>query len=106
MTEGTQNRVEPPVEASTLPWVIIMSRLVYVWEGGVSAVTFAPLPELVSAACTAAAAEGPSAALQLDVDGIGVWIWIGVVMICVVRFTAAQDTRAPLAALLAARQQG
>lgn len=68
-------------------------------------VTSSPLPELVSAACTAAAAEGPFAALQLDVDGIGIGIWIGVVMIGVVRLTAVQDTLAP-AALLAARQQG
>lgn len=64
-----------------------------------------PLPEVVGAACAAAAAEGPCAAfghgLQLDVDGIG----ISVVMVCVVRFTAAQDTQAS-AALLAARQQG
>lgn len=85
-----------------------MSRLVCVGVfGGVDvACHLSPLPEFVSAACAAAAAERPCGALRYGVQLSVGWVGISVVVvILVVGFAASQATQAP-ASPLAARQQG
>lgn len=91
-----------------LPWVIIMSGLVCgrVWGRVRGGRKLCPLPEFVSAACAAAAAERPSGALRQGVQLSVGWVGISVVvMILVVGLAASQATQAQ-ASPLAAGQQG
>lgn len=86
-----------------------MSRLVCVGVfGGVDvARRLCPLPEFVSAACAAAAAERPSGALRNGVQLSVGWVGISVVVvILVVGFAASQAAAQAPASPLAARQQG
>lgn len=93
--------------ASYLGSLSCQDLCVGVFERGVNeGPQFCPLPEFVSAACAAAAAERPSGALRQGVQLSVGWVGISVVvMILVVGLAASKATQAQ-ASPLAAGQQG